>query len=345
MRKWRHPVFAGMVGVLLLATACGSEDTDASTVAATPSANGESFPGISVPEAAGSAGASAGVVTVRTDPELGPVVTDGDGRTLYRFDKDTADPAKSNCDGKCAQVWPPVLAEDATASKELNSDLLGSVTRTDGSEQLTLGGWPMYYFAEDTEAGDVKGQGVAGTWAASTPDGKKAGATRPTLGVLNSPALGKVLTDQSGKTLYLFTKDTPWPMKTACDEACLKKWTPAGLVKVSDAEALGLDPKSLFTFTRPDGTKQEAFNCWPAYTFNGDTAPGQTNGQGVGGVWFAIKSDVANDQGKTIPAAKGESGDSGSTASAAPDVEESPSTDSDSPSEDFVPPSTVPSGS
>jgi predicted lipoprotein with Yx(FWY)xxD motif len=44
-------------------------------------------------------------------------------------------------------------------------------------------------------------------------------------------------------------------------------------------------------FTRPDGTKQMTVNCWPIYTFSGDKAPGDTNGQGVGGTWYAVSPE------------------------------------------------------
>ncbi|WP_432092770.1 SCO0930 family lipoprotein [Streptomyces sp. bgisy100] len=321
MGKWRTVSLAGVAASMLLVSACGSEAKPANTDLVQPAA-GSAAPNAGTGEAgnapAGNTPAgskkeegeseAAGELAVRADAKLGPIVTDGEGRTLYRFDKDTPDPAKSNCDGDCAKTWPPVPAAEAKASSGLNPDLVGSVTRSDGTEQLTVGGWPMYRYAKDAKAGDTKGQNVGGTWFASAPDGAKSGKERPKLGVLKSPELGEVLTDKNGKTLYLFTKDTPWPMKTACDDKCLEKWTPSEPVSAADAKAAGIDPKLLFTFTTPNGTKQEAINCWPAYTFKGDKEPGQTNGQGVGGTWFAIKKDAKNDRGKTIPAAKGKAG-------------------------------------
>ncbi|MGP4003884.1 SCO0930 family lipoprotein [Streptomyces sp. 8N706] len=318
MRKWRNVSLAGVAATMLLATACGAEEP-ADTKLVQPAA-GSAAPKVGAgqagqPAEAGEADAqepkAAGQLAVRADAKLGPIVTDSEGMTLYRFDKDTPDPAKSNCEGDCAKTWPPVPADDAEASASLNPDLLGSVARADGTKQLTLAGWPMYRYSKDTKAGDTNGQNVGGTWFASAPDGKKGGVERPALGVLDSPELGKVLTDKNGKTLYLFTKDTPWPMKTACDAKCLEKWTPSAPVTAADAKAAGLDPKLLFTFTTPNGTKQEAINCWPAYTFKGDKEPGQTNGQGVGGTWFAIKKDAKNDRGKTIPAAKAKGGGAG----------------------------------
>ncbi|MFF3752460.1 SCO0930 family lipoprotein [Streptomyces sp. NPDC002018] len=296
-------VVAPTAAMVLALAGCGSESAgsqDSGKASAGPSLR-------VVPEASRSAKAlSAGNVSVRTDAKLKTVVVDGKGMTTYVFTKDAATPGESSCYDACATAWPPVPAADSSAAAGLNRDLLGSLTRKDGTEQLTVAGKPLYYFAQDEKAGDTKGQGVNKVWYAAAPDGAPAGVDRPALGVLDDPALGRVLQDREGRTLYLLTKDTPWPMKTACDAACLENWTPSAPVTAADARAAGLDPKVLFTFTTPDGTPQESFNCWPAYTFKGDTGPGQTNGQKVGGVWFAVKADIpASDRGKTVPAAKG----------------------------------------
>lgn len=306
-KTWNALALGASALALVTVSACGggggSDDQ-----AKKPSSAAE--PSISAVQGAATAAApavtvTAGQLAVRTDGTLGPIVSDGKGMTLYVFDKDTT-PGSSACEGDCAKTWPPVPADGTTVATGLNQDLLGTVTRTDGAKQLSLAGKPLYYYAKDTKPGDTYGQNVGNVWHASAPDGWKTGVARPALGVLNDPKLGPVLQDKNGRTLYLFTKDTPWPMKTACDATCLTKWTPSGLVSEADAKAVGLPAKTLFTFTTPNGTKQESYNCWPAYTFGGDTQPGQTNGQNVGNVWFAIKANItAIDRGKTIPAAKG----------------------------------------
>jgi predicted lipoprotein with Yx(FWY)xxD motif len=291
------------VTTLVSVSACGSGGTGAASAsaAASPATSVLQGAASSAPSPAGAA--SPGQLAIRDDAKLGSVVSDGRGMTVYVFDNDTS-PGTSACTGTCAQQWPPVPATGATVSQDLNGDLLGSLTRTDGSKQLTLAGHPLYYYAGDKKPGDTNGQGVGGSWYASAPDGWRDGVARPALGVLNDPTLGPVLQDKNGMTLYLFTKDTPWPMKTACDSTCLQKWTPSGVVTTADAKAVGLPANALFTFTTPNGTKQESFNYWPAYTFKGDEKPGQTNGQNVNGVWFAIKQDITKiDKGKTIPAA------------------------------------------
>jgi predicted lipoprotein with Yx(FWY)xxD motif len=104
------------------------------------------------------------------------VVTDSNGMTLYRFDQDTANPPATHCAGQCAVKWPPALVTgDGTVTVQgVDRSLVGTVTRPDGSRQLTLHGWPLYRFANDAAPGDAKGQGVGGTWFAATPQGAKA---------------------------------------------------------------------------------------------------------------------------------------------------------------------------
>jgi predicted lipoprotein with Yx(FWY)xxD motif len=112
---------------------------------------------------------------------VGSVVTDSKGMTLYRFDKDTANPSASNCEGPCADTWPPMTTTATQIHLEgVDKNLVATIARKDGSVQLTLGGWPLYRYAKDTAAGDAKGQGVGNAWFASTAQGKKATASANT---------------------------------------------------------------------------------------------------------------------------------------------------------------------
>jgi predicted lipoprotein with Yx(FWY)xxD motif len=107
---------------------------------------------------------------------LGTVVTDADGHTLYRFDHDDTAPPATRCYDDCALRWPPALVFDRSevALSGVDTRLVGTVTRTDGSIQLTLAGSPLYRYAEDTAAGDTRGHGADGTWFAITPAGSRA---------------------------------------------------------------------------------------------------------------------------------------------------------------------------
>lgn len=119
--------------------------------------------------------ANAVQLNVASNASIGQYVTDGSGRSLYRFDKDTANPSASNCAGQCAATWPPLtIARDQSLyAAGVDPQIVGFIERADGSCQITIGGWPVYYFAKDTKPGDLLGQGVGGTWFAVTPTGGK----------------------------------------------------------------------------------------------------------------------------------------------------------------------------
>ncbi|MFI6444144.1 SCO0930 family lipoprotein [Kitasatospora sp. NPDC050543] len=268
-----------------------------------------------------SGGQPGGTLAVRNDAKLGSVVTDGQGFTLYRFDKDTAKPPQSNCNGDCAKTWPPVMHEGSIAGAGIDSSLIGEVTRADGSRQLTVGGWPAYRYAKDAAAGDTNGQGVGGTWFALAPDGKKAGAAQtggsssapsassnypsamPTgeapkphqsqapvqvqISIMVHPQVGSIIVDAQGRTLYTYSKDVSWPqMHSNCEGQCTNTWKPAPPVDPSQIK--GVDPKLIGKMQRADGTWQLSINCKPVYLYMGDKASGDARGNGMDNQWSAI---------------------------------------------------------
>ncbi|MEU6606247.1 SCO0930 family lipoprotein [Streptomyces shenzhenensis] len=306
--SWRTAsLVATAASVLALTTACGQDNattpSSAQNVGATAAAGGYGGAGTGTGAGNGygadgsqsssspSPGVPAGALAVAANPDLGKVLTDVSGLTLYRFDQDTAEPPKSNCDGDCATTWPPVPADDATAGDGIDKALLGEVTRTDGTKQLTVGGWPAYRYAKDVNSGDVNGQGVGGKWFALAPDGKKAAQSDlPGLSTRKDPKLGEIVIDKNGMTVYRFMKDEAWPKPVSnCTGDCLEKWPAVAPVEAADTK--GVVKKGLMSFTRSDGGKQMTVNCSPIYTFAGDKAPGDTNGQGVGGTWYAVAPD------------------------------------------------------
>ncbi len=139
-----------------------------------PAAEEPAAAGADVPAAGADAPpAAAGVDLTTAQLPLGAVVTSG-GATLYRFDKDTPKPPTSNCNGACASTWPPLLSQGATPTASgVDQALVGTLTRADGAEQVTLNGWPLYTYAADGP-GETKGEGVGGTWHAIAPSGKPA---------------------------------------------------------------------------------------------------------------------------------------------------------------------------
>ncbi len=123
-----------------------------------------------------SAPAAAGVGLMTADSSLGTIVTDSGGMTVYMYDSDTQGSGESTCSGGCLAMWPPVPAGNGTPELTGVTGDVGSITGTNGSAQLTLNGWPLYYYASDAAAGDTSGQGSGGVWwvldATGTPVGK-----------------------------------------------------------------------------------------------------------------------------------------------------------------------------
>jgi predicted lipoprotein with Yx(FWY)xxD motif len=105
--------------------------------------------------------------------DLGLLLVDGTGFTIYRYDRDTSNPPRSNCTDACAAKWIPVKAGGNLAPIDVDQSLIGQITRDDGTQQLTLAGWPLYHFTGDTEPADTSGQGADDAWYPIAPDGKK----------------------------------------------------------------------------------------------------------------------------------------------------------------------------
>lgn len=107
---------------------------------------------------------------------------------------------------------------------------------------------------------------------------------------LADSALGKILVDAEGRTLYGFTADTAGI--STCYDKCATNWPP--LLAAGDATVgAGLDAAKLTTVDRTDGTKQLKYGDWPLYYFAADAAAGDTKGQEVGDVWFVVGADGA----------------------------------------------------
>ena len=110
-----------------------------------------------------------------TVKRMGETVQDEGGWVLYRFDDDKVKPKpKSNCNGQCEKIWPPALTNEGTPELDgVDPEVVGTVTRADGTKQLTIKGWPVYRYIGDKKPGTWKGQNVAGKWFVIKPDGTK----------------------------------------------------------------------------------------------------------------------------------------------------------------------------
>ena len=117
----------------------------------------------------------AATVAATTNPELGEILVDGNGRTLYLFEADQN--GTSACSGECAQVWPPLTIQgEPKAGEGVSAEKLDTITREDGTIQVAYNGHPLYYYAPDSQPGDTKGEGLeqfGAEWYVVSPSGQK----------------------------------------------------------------------------------------------------------------------------------------------------------------------------
>jgi predicted lipoprotein with Yx(FWY)xxD motif len=154
-------------------TAGNGSAAKATQAAATPSPYGHSAGNAAAAAGTGSAGV---VITVKHG-KPGTILAAGQRRlTVYLFEGDKG--AASTCTGACADAWPPVTTSgSATAAGGASTAMVGTITRPDGTRQVTYGGHPLYFFTQDKDAGDAYGQGVeafGAEWYAVAPSGSKA---------------------------------------------------------------------------------------------------------------------------------------------------------------------------
>jgi len=166
--------------VLFLVVACGGGDdtgADATTVPSTETSSTEADADTTTTATDTDEEAMDGVHTASTD--LGEILVDPDGFTLYIFTNDTD--GESTCYEGCADLWPPVPG-DSTISSDLDASIFGTTTRTDGSEQLTVSGMPLYLYTPDTNPGDTTGQNFGGVWFVLDADGSVIGGPEASTG-------------------------------------------------------------------------------------------------------------------------------------------------------------------
>lgn len=124
-----------------------------------------------------STGSTGGAVSVASVGDLGKVLVDSEGLTLYYFEKDKG--GKSACYGACASAWPPLTTSGAPhAMSSAEPSKLGTTRRTDGTTQVTYAGWPLYTYVADSKPGEDNGTDVkafGASWYPLHPSGEKAG--------------------------------------------------------------------------------------------------------------------------------------------------------------------------
>jgi predicted lipoprotein with Yx(FWY)xxD motif len=201
------------------------------------------------------------------------------------FDPDKQ--SDSTCYDKCAAAWPPLEATGTPgAGTGTDASMLGTTTRKDGSKQVTYGKWPLYYFAPDKKAGDVRGQAVGGVWWVVSGDGKVVrDVPKGMIATAKSKEYGDILADAKGRTVYMFEPDKQ--KASTCYDECAAAWPP---VTTADKPipGVGVDDSLFGTVKRKDGTTQVTYDKWPLYYFTPDKQAGDVKGQGVKKVWWVL---------------------------------------------------------
>ena len=226
------------------------------------------------------------IVKVVTSSQAGNVLADENGRTLYLFTRDERN--ISNCSGNCLTIWPPLTTtSDPKAMPGVSGRILGTITRDDGMKQVTYNGWPLYYYAADTNPGDVKGQNVGGIWFVVSPEGGPR-MTNAQVNLAANPGLGSFLVDSSGRSLYMWEADEF--NKSNCYDRCAEVWPP--LLTIGTARASEGVSNQLLSFARrQDGSSQVTYKGWPLYYYAPDGKPGDVRGQnsrGFGALWLVL---------------------------------------------------------
>jgi predicted lipoprotein with Yx(FWY)xxD motif len=238
-------------------------------------------------------------VKVANDATLGKILTDSSGRTLYFFSID-AD-GNSGCSAGCTAAWPVFYTEKRNFSTDLDSNDFATITRADLKKQTTYKGWPLYYYAPDTKAGDVNGEAVNGVWFVAKPDYSVMLAKTQLIGKdgvqYNSqyqPGAGATLflTDDHGRTLYAFSPDHF--NKNNFTKADLSN---NALWPMFEQPAVGNVPSVLtktdFTTITVFGKTQLTYKGWPLYYFGQDNqVRGSTKGVSVPtpGFWPVVNA-------------------------------------------------------
>jgi predicted lipoprotein with Yx(FWY)xxD motif len=112
------------------------------------------------PSSGGASGAAGVTVGTASSASFGTYLTGPNGMALYTHAGDSA--TSSTCIGQCATAWPPLATTGQPSAGTGVTGQLGTLTRADGTTQVTYGGLPLYYWQGDAKAGDVTGNGVNG---------------------------------------------------------------------------------------------------------------------------------------------------------------------------------------
>jgi predicted lipoprotein with Yx(FWY)xxD motif len=232
-------------------------------------------------------------IMLAEDSELGTILTDALGFTLYYFTKDAL-PDTSLCTGGCVDNWPLFYVENPELGDGLDMADFGVIDHPEGGMQTTYKGWPLYYWVNDLNPGETKGEAVENVWFVAKPDysimlmdGLLIGEDGVTYNSSYEPGeeMVQYFVDEYGRTLYIFINDNYNQNNfTASD------FSNNGVWPIYDEElqsVASILDKSLFESIDVYGRSQLAYNGWPLYYFREESLRGDATGVSVPspGVW------------------------------------------------------------
>ncbi|MEA2141037.1 MAG: hypothetical protein QOC91_1136 [Solirubrobacteraceae bacterium] len=170
----RRPLALGAAATAAVALLAGCGSSSSSTTSSAASTQASTPTQSTATSATGASGS--GVALQTKHGKLGTILAAGPKRlSVYMFEADKG--TASSCNGACAKVWPPVTTEGKPAASggAVAADL-GTTMRSDGTEQVTYKGHPLYFYDDDKDAGDAYGQAseaFGAGWYVLKPDGSK----------------------------------------------------------------------------------------------------------------------------------------------------------------------------
>jgi predicted lipoprotein with Yx(FWY)xxD motif len=251
----------------------------------------------------GPAASSNEVKIVQTN-NLGNVLQDGEGYTLYFFTKDSK--GQSVCEGACLGVWPIYHSDNLTVGAGLSSSDFEEITRGDGEKQTTYKGWPLYYYSPSGDGtleapGATSGENVNSVWFVAKPDYAIMLANAQLIGHDGKNYTGtfvegteetQYLVDGEGRTLYIFEND-----KKNTNNFTAEDLSNNAVWPIFHAD-LGSVPSSLtlsdFGTITVHGQSQLTYKGWPLYYFGQDAERGDNKGISFPfpGVWPVVTSST-----------------------------------------------------
>ena len=154
--KFRIGAVAALATAALIIAGCGSSSS--TSTSSTPAAAAATNAAASSSSTTSAAAAATGVTIKTAKGSSGTYLAGPNGHALYLWVADSG--GKSVCSGACAQAWPPLLTKgNPTAGAGVNASDLGTTMRSDGTQEVTYKGHPLYYFIADNSASSIDGQG------------------------------------------------------------------------------------------------------------------------------------------------------------------------------------------